>query len=93
MIVGKLTLEIFLPNATNLKEKRRIVNSLKDNLRNNFKISVAEVDYEDLWQRSKFLIAIASKDHLNLERKIQKIFEFLKDNSEIEITSFKKEYF
>jgi uncharacterized protein YlxP (DUF503 family) len=93
MIVGKLTLEIFLPNATNLKEKRRIVNSLKDNLRNNFKISVAEVDYENLWQRSKFLIAIASKDHLNLERKIQKIFEFLKDNSEIEITSFKKEYF
>jgi uncharacterized protein YlxP (DUF503 family) len=52
MIVGKLTLEIFLPNATNLKEKRRIVNSLKDNLRNNFKISVAEVDYENLWLRN-----------------------------------------
>jgi len=93
MIVAKITLEIFLPNATNLKEKRRKVNSLKDNLRNNFKVSVAEVDYENLWQRSKFLIAIPSKDRLNLERKIQKIFEFLKDDPEIEITSFEKEYF
>ncbi len=93
MRVAKIILEIFLPNVTNLKEKRRIVNSIKDNLRNNFKISVAEVDYENFWQRSKFLIAIASKDHLNLERKVQKIFEFLKDNPEFEITSFEKEYF
>jgi len=93
MIVAKITLEIFLPNVTNLKEKRRVVNSIKDNLRNNFKVSVAEVDYENFWQRSKFLIAIASKDHLNLEKKIQKIFELLRDNPELEITLFEKKYF
>ncbi|MEO0231077.1 MAG: DUF503 domain-containing protein [candidate division WOR-3 bacterium] len=93
MIAAKITFEIFLNGVNNLKEKRKIINSLKDTLRNNFNISISEVDYEDLWQRSKFLIGIVGKDLTSLDKKIQKIFNFLKEKNEFELIDFKKEYF
>ena len=93
MIAAKITFEIFLNGINSLKEKRKIINSLKDSLRNNFNISISEVDYEDLWQRSKFLIGIVGKDLTSLEKKIQKIFNFLKEKNDFELIDFKKEYF
>jgi hypothetical protein len=38
---------IELPETTSIKDKRRIVNSLKDRLRTRFRLSVAEVDLQD----------------------------------------------
>ncbi len=93
MIAAKITFEIFLNGVNSLKEKRRIINSLKDSLKNNFNISISEIDYEDLWQRSKFLIGIVGKDLTSMEKKIQKIFNFLKEKNDFELIDFKKEYF
>ena len=50
--VGVLTLELRLQNAHSLKEKRHVVQSLKDRLRHKFNVAVAEIDYQDLWQRA-----------------------------------------
>ncbi len=52
MIVGLLTLEIHLPESNSLKAKRMIIKSLKDRIKNRFNVSIAEVDANDLWQRS-----------------------------------------
>ena len=52
MIVGLLTLELYLPEADSLKAKRMIIKSLKDRIKNKFNVSIAEVDGNDLWQRS-----------------------------------------
>ncbi len=52
MIVGILTLELHLPEANSLKSKRFIIKSLKDRIKNKFNVSIAEVDANDLWQRS-----------------------------------------
>lgn len=93
MIAGKIVFEIFLPYCRSLKEKRKVVKSIKDSIQNNFKVSIAEVDYEDLWQRSKFVIAVAGKDFHFLNSKIQKIFDFLKDNPDFEIINFERRYF
>ena len=50
--VGVLTLELRLDDAHSLKDKRHTVKSLKDRLRGKFNVAVAEIDYQDLWQRS-----------------------------------------
>ena len=50
--IGVLTLELRLENSHSLKEKRHVVKSLKDRLRHKFNVSVAEIDYQDLWQRA-----------------------------------------
>jgi uncharacterized protein YlxP (DUF503 family) len=52
MIVGLLTLELYIPEADSLKSKRFIIRSLKDRIKHKYNVSIAEVDANDLWQRS-----------------------------------------
>lgn len=52
MIVGVLELEFHLPYSSSLKEKRQIIQSIITLLRNKFRMSVSEIGYQDLWQRS-----------------------------------------
>ena len=58
MPVGLLTLELHLPYAHSLKEKRLVLRRLQDRLRARFNVSVGELDHQDLWQRA--LIGVAA---------------------------------
>ncbi|MFZ0592606.1 MAG: DUF503 domain-containing protein, partial [Bryobacteraceae bacterium] len=51
-VVAVLTLEIIVEHSHSLKEKRHVVKSLKDRLRQRFNVAVAEIDCLDSWQRS-----------------------------------------
>ena len=53
MIVGVLTLELFFPHAHSLKDKRRILHGFKDRVRRRYNAALAELDYQDKWQRSR----------------------------------------
>jgi uncharacterized protein len=59
--VSVLTVELHFPEASSLKGKRHFVRSAKDNLRNRFGASVAEVDHHDLWQRTTLTVACAAR--------------------------------
>jgi len=50
--IGVLTLELRINHAHSLKDKRQVVKSLKEKLRSRFNLAVAEIDCQDLWQRS-----------------------------------------
>ena len=50
--IGVLTLELRIESSHSLKEKRHVVQSLKDRLRHKFNVSVAEIAHQDLWQRA-----------------------------------------
>ncbi len=52
MIIGYLYLEFYLPWSHSLKEKRKFLNSFKGKLLHKFNIAIAEVNYQELWQRS-----------------------------------------
>ncbi|MSO23525.1 MAG: DUF503 domain-containing protein [Acidobacteria bacterium] len=71
-MIGLLTLDIHLPDAHSLKGKRFVIQSLKDRLRR-FNVSVAELDHQDLWQRSVIGIVSISSDHRQLETALQHI--------------------
>lgn len=80
MPVAFLTLEIRIETAHSLKDKRQVVRSVKDRLRNSFNISVAEIDVTDLWQRATIgVVSISSsRDYLeglmrNVEREAVRI--------------------
>ncbi|HEY5610915.1 MAG TPA: DUF503 domain-containing protein [Thermoanaerobaculia bacterium] len=70
MIVGVVLFEIHIPQAQSLKEKRMVVRSLRDRLRNKFDMSVAEVGWNDLHQRARLGASIVSND----EKTIRSIF-------------------
>jgi uncharacterized protein YlxP (DUF503 family) len=59
--VSILTVELHFPEAASLKGKRHFVRSARDNLRNRFGASVAEVDHHDLWQRATLTVACAAR--------------------------------
>ena len=49
--IGVITLEMKLDHARSLKDKRQVVRSLKDRLRHRYNVAVAEIDFQNLWQR------------------------------------------
>jgi uncharacterized protein len=57
MIVGTLRVRLLLREARTLKDKRQVISSIKDKLRNSFPIAVAEVD--DLDQRQTAVLGVA----------------------------------
>jgi uncharacterized protein YlxP (DUF503 family) len=73
MIVGLLTLDLHIPEAK--KSKRFVIKSLTDRIKNKFNVSVAEVDANNLWQRSVIGISIVA----NETQIINKVFEKIKN--------------
>jgi uncharacterized protein len=59
--VAILSVELHFPEASSLKGKRHHLRSARDNLRNRFGATVAEVDHHDLWQRATLLVACAAR--------------------------------
>jgi uncharacterized protein YlxP (DUF503 family) len=71
--IGVLTLEMRLEYARSLKEKRQVVKSLKDRLHHKFNVAVAEIDYQDLWQRALVAAVTVSGDHAHAELVLQSV--------------------
>ena len=65
--IGVLTLELRLDGSHSLKEKRHIVKGLQDRLRHKFNVAVAEIDYQDLWQRGLVAAVTVSSNRGNAE--------------------------
>lgn len=71
--IGVLTLELHINDAHSLKDKRHVVKSLKDKLRFKFNVSVAEIDYQDLWQRSVVAAVTVSSEQSHAEQVLQAV--------------------
>jgi uncharacterized protein YlxP (DUF503 family) len=71
--VGLLTLELHIAEAQSLKDKRQVIRSLKDRLRNHFNVAVAELDFEDMWQRSVVGVVTLSNEEHHVEEALQKV--------------------
>jgi hypothetical protein len=73
MPVAKLTIEIEIPHAQSLKDRRQAVRSLKDKLRHAFNISVAELDDGVVWNRAILGVAAISSSTSYLTGQLQQI--------------------
>jgi hypothetical protein len=60
MFVGVVRVELHIPASTSLKDKRSVVRSLKDRIRERASAAVAEVDHQDLWQRAALGVAVVA---------------------------------
>jgi uncharacterized protein YlxP (DUF503 family) len=69
--IGVLTLELRMPDSHSLKDKRHTVRGLKDRLRSKFNVAVAEIGYQDLWQRALISAVTVSGDHGRAEQLLQ----------------------
>ena len=73
LAVGLLTLEIHLPYAHSLKDKRQRLRKLKDVLRGRFNVAVAELDHQELWQRATIGVVTLSNDPAHLDQQLDAV--------------------
>ena len=71
--IGVITMELRLDESHSLKDKRHVVKGLKDRLRHKFNVAVAEIDYQDLWQRALVAAVTVSSDQNNAENVLQSV--------------------
>jgi len=85
MIIGLLTLEIYIPYSHSLKEKRKTLNKIKDRLKKRYNIAFAELAYMNKWQRSKIGMVTLNTQKSMIEKILQKIIREIEENIEGEI--------
>lgn len=78
MVVGVLQLRIMTRDARSLKDKRRIVLSLKDRIRNRFNVSVSEVDALDLRQQAVLGVTLATNERPFADRVLAKVVDLVR---------------
>ncbi len=72
MAVVLLTVELHLPFAQSLKDKRMILRGLKDRAKK-FNVGVAEIAHHDLWQRATLGVVTIAADGVHAERELQAV--------------------
>jgi uncharacterized protein YlxP (DUF503 family) len=85
MILGVLSIEFLVTNSNSLKRKRMVLRSLKDRLRANFNVSVAELDGREKWQRCAFGIAAIGADTKYLNGVLDGAFGLMERSADIQI--------
>lgn len=73
MPLARLTLEIEIPHAQSLKDRRQVIRSVKDKLRHSFNLAIAELDEGTVWNRATLGIAAISNSPSYLAGQLQQI--------------------
>jgi uncharacterized protein YlxP (DUF503 family) len=92
MIVGAALVEIHVHGSQSLKQKRGVVRSIQQRLRNRFNLSVAEVGGQGTWQRAVFGLTTAGADAVPVRRVLERAIDFIEElhlaeivNSDLEL--------
>ena len=77
MLVGLARYDLRIPASASLKEKRHVVKGLTAGIRQKFNVSVAEVDHQDLWQRTTIAVSAASGEAYHVKRVLQQVERYI----------------
>ncbi len=92
MQIGYCRLELFLPDSHSLKAKRQVARSVATRIRNQFNVTVAEADDNDLWQRLTLGICCLSNDTKHANEILSNIVAFVeKSRDDLELLNYETE--
>jgi len=87
LTIGLLTLDMLIPGARSLKDKRRVVKSLKDRIRNRYNASVAEVEFLDEWRRARVAVCVVARESRFANTQLNEIARYAVSSSGAEIAN------
>lgn len=73
MFIGVARYEVFIPEARSLKDKRRVLRSITSKVQAKFQVAIAEVEYQDLWQRAAIGISCVAGDIGQCRKVLQEV--------------------
>ena len=91
MIIGVCQVCLHLPEGHSLKAKRQVLSSLKARLVQKFNVSVAEVDHQDLWQRTTIGIACVANETRYVNQVFDQVLKVIRSNPRLELLDSKIE--
>ena len=77
MVVGVAFIDLMVHNSSSLKSKRKVVKSILGRVRSKFDLSIAEVDYQDKWQRCRIGFAVVTNDGGHAHRMVETVIGFI----------------
>ena len=92
LFISLLTIELLVPWARSLKDKRSAVRGLKDRLRSRFNASVAEVDYQDKWQRAVLAVCVVGNDKRQLESDMGRVRQLCEQAQDLQIADIHQQW-
>ena len=76
MTIGVLQMDLRIAGARSLKDKRRVLKSLKTLLHNRYNCSVAEIDFHDMWGRARLAACVVSNESRHANEELNEIAPF-----------------
>jgi uncharacterized protein len=73
MFIAVGRFELFIPSSRSLKDKRQVLRSVVQTVRNKFNVSIAEVEYQDLWQRAALGVSCVSESVGQCRKVLQEV--------------------
>lgn len=92
MVIGLLRVEVHYPESGSLKTKRFTLRSVTDRLRKQFNVSVAEVEHQNLWQRSVLAVATVNTDRRHADSTLSKVLDLLEREGDLQVTGVQTEF-
>ena len=85
--VGVIRVELFIPQSRSLKDKRSVVHGIKDRLKA-MNVAVAEVDGQDLWQRTTIAVSMVSGEAAWFDRAVQDVRQVVERDHRAIVSGF-----
>jgi len=91
MVIGLLLLELHIPGAESLKDKRQALRGMETRMRDRLNVSVAEVEHQDLWQRARLAVVAVNTDQRHLDATLQAALKEAERASLVEVLDVHRE--
>lgn len=92
MTIGVLQLDLVVPGAMSLKDKRRAIRSVKDRIGHAFNVSIAETDAQDEHRRCVFGVAMVGTDRRYVEGALAKIVDLVRGAPQVSLSDFRIDF-
>jgi uncharacterized protein YlxP (DUF503 family) len=77
MVICLCTIDLHLPGANSLKDKRSVLKSVMRRVRNEFNVSIAEVDQQDMWRSAVLAVVTVSSDRAYAHGLVTKVVQWI----------------
>lgn len=92
MTIGVLQLELAIPGAMSLKDKRRAIRSVRDRIAHAFNVSIAETNAQDEWRRCVFGVVMVGSDQRYVEGALAKVVDLVRGSGQVDLSDYRIDF-
>jgi uncharacterized protein len=93
MVVGVIVWELEVLGSQSLKDKRRVVKSLKERLQSRYRVSAAETGHQDVWQRAQLAASVVAGEHRHVSEVLDAMDRLVTGDMRARVISARRSYY